>query len=345
MEQLVSSIQHILPVTGMAAGVMIVFFFMKWMLLDRHPELSHDRRLTRKLALAGIVMAGMVLIAFALPIRDSTRNHMIALLGILSSAAIAFSSTTIIANFMAGIMLRINKPFQTGDFIRVGDHFGRVSERGLFDTEIQSEHRELISLPNKYLISQPVVVASSTGAIVSATLSLGYDLYHSKIEPLLILAAEKAGLDEPFVQVTELGNDAITYRISGLLTDVKSLLSTRSVLHRYILDTLHSNDIEIVSPRFINQRRLDDCLKVISRPTMMPSASPASKPEDIIFDKAEQAEQHELAIQTLEQEIHSLEAQLKQADHEEKKQTQAMIEAKLKQIHALENNKENDPSS
>ena len=34
--------------------------------------------------------------------------------------------------------------------------------------------------------------------------------------PLLIEAAEKSGLEEPFVHIIEIGNYSITYRISGL---------------------------------------------------------------------------------------------------------------------------------
>ena len=49
---------------------------------------------------------------------------------------------------MAGLNLRLNKSFVTGDHIRVGDHAGRVAERDLFDTDIRTANRELVSLPN-----------------------------------------------------------------------------------------------------------------------------------------------------------------------------------------------------
>ena len=55
--------------------------------------------------------------------------------------------------------------FRSGDFIRVKEYFGRVTERGLLDTEIQTETRELISIPNAFLISNPVQVIRSSGTI------------------------------------------------------------------------------------------------------------------------------------------------------------------------------------
>ena len=36
--------------------------------------------------------------------------------------------------------------------------FGRVTERGLFHTEIQTEDRDLVTLPNLYLVTNPVKV-------------------------------------------------------------------------------------------------------------------------------------------------------------------------------------------
>ena len=42
------------------------------------------------------------------------------------------SSTTFIGNIMAGLMLRVVRSFRPGDFVHVGDYFGRVSEQSLF---------------------------------------------------------------------------------------------------------------------------------------------------------------------------------------------------------------------
>jgi small conductance mechanosensitive channel len=45
----------------------------------------------------------------------------------------------------------------------------------------------------------------------STTLSLGFDAHHLTVEPLLIEAAAKSGLEEPFVHILEIGNYAVTY--------------------------------------------------------------------------------------------------------------------------------------
>ena len=211
----------------------------------------------------GLTFAGIIAIALTLPVNESSLNQILALLGLVISGIIAFSSSTIFANLMAGLMLRVTKPFRTGDFIDVGEYFGRVVERGLLDTEIQTENRELVAIPNTFMITNPISVTHGSGAIVSSTLSLGYDIHHSIVDSLLLDAAKECGLEDPFVQVIELGNYSITYKVSGKLADVKSLLTARSNLCRYVLDSVHGAGIEIISPAFMNQRRFPDELKII----------------------------------------------------------------------------------
>ncbi len=94
-------------------------------------------------------------------------------------------STTLASNAMAGLMLRIVRSFKPGDYIRVGDFLGRVTERGLFHTEIQNERSDLVTLPNLYVTSNAVTVIRPSGTFVSATLSLGYDIHHDEIEKTL----------------------------------------------------------------------------------------------------------------------------------------------------------------
>jgi small-conductance mechanosensitive channel len=71
-----------------------------------------------------------------------------------------------------------------------------------------------------------------------------------------------AGLQNPFVQIKELGDFSISYRIAGFLPDVKHILTSRSDLRKLVVDMLHGDGIEIVSPNFMNQRVLPEHLKV-----------------------------------------------------------------------------------
>ncbi|MFH2124332.1 MAG: mechanosensitive ion channel domain-containing protein [Pseudomonadota bacterium] len=325
-----------LPLLCVAIALGLALLAAHWFLIGRHADLGNERKFPRQIVMLGLTLVTLVAMVLVLPISEDSRNRLIGIIGLLASGVVAFSSTNVVASLMAGILLRLTKPFRIGDFIHVGDHFGRVSERGLFDTEIQSESRELIAIPNTYLVSHPVTTIRSSGTIISTTLSLGYDVHHSQVEPLLLRAAEESGLAEPFVHILELGNFAVTYRISGFLPEVKWLITARSNLCRKVLDILHGQDIEIMSPTYMNQRRVDDAGKIIPTIGQEDVSTQPVMAEDIVFDKAEQAEQTEDEKQKLINDMQELEAALKEAPEEEKQRIKDEIAEDRERLKILE---------
>lgn len=324
----------LLPFAPLLIAVVLVIgtlTALHYLLLAKQSHLTSEQKLPRQVGMLVLTIIGAVVIAMALPVSESTRNQVIALIGVLISGVIAFSSTTMVGNLMAGIVLRVNRPFKVGDFIKVEGYSGRVTEMGLLDVELQTESRELIAFANTLMVNSPVTVTRASGAIVSVDISLGYDLHHSVIEKHLLIAAENAELTEPFVQVIGLGDFSVSYRISGLLTEVKSLLSARSRLHKAVLDALHNADIEIVSPSFMNQRPQPDGLKMIAKSPGKTSKE-ESTPEDVIFDKAEEAEQKEKSKETLMQTIADIDAKIADSDGDVKeklKHQKATAESQL----------------
>lgn len=330
-------IKSFLPFVGTSVFLIIFIAFMHWLLIGRHRNLGNERKFPRQLVMLGLTLTSIIIIALVLPVGESSRNQLIGLIGLLVSGLFAFSSTTVTANLMAGMLLRVTRPFRTGDFIRAGEHFGRVAEMGLFDTEIQAETSELIAIPNSFLISNPVSTVRSSGTIISASLSLGYDHHHSTIDKALIEAAEHASLNEPFVQVMELGDHAITYRVSGMLNEIKGMITARSRLYRSVLDTLHGHGIEIVSPTFMNQRRLADNVKIIPTANDIVHQETYITAEDIVFEKAERAEQTENTREALLELLSKLEDSLKSADDEGKDAIKKRIENIRERLDIVQN--------
>jgi small-conductance mechanosensitive channel len=151
-------------------------------------------------------------------------------------------------------------------------------------------------------VTNPVKVSRSSGTIVSADVSLGYDAPRIKIEKLLLSASEAAGFEEPFVQILELGDFSVTYRISGLLKETREIISARSRLRETMLDALHQGGIEIVSPTFMNTRAMAEDRRVIPRMDVLRADErDISVPEELVFDKADQAESLEKMRERYEQ--------------------------------------------
>jgi len=277
----------IIIVASVTAIVLPLYF--RFVIRPKGVDISNSRW-TRQLSFAGLILCFVVAIFLALPVSDSMKGQLFNLLGIALTATIALSSTTFVGNAMAGFMLRAIDAIRPGDFLKVGEHVGRVSEQGILHTEIQTEDRDLTTLPNLYLVTSAVTVVRSSGTIISATVSLGYDISRTKVETLLLEAGERAGLKEPFVQVLELGDFSVNYRIAGFLEEVKYLISFRSKLRGHMLDVLHENQVEIVSPNFMNQRVYPVDKSFIPRPSKSKVEVETKAPEDLIFDKADEAQ-------------------------------------------------------
>ena len=236
-------------------------------------------------------LAGVVLAIATLPMDGELRGQLFSLVGLLMSAAIALSSTTVMGNLMAGFMLRTVNSFRAGDYIEFRKELGRVSQRGLLHVEIQNETSELVTVPNLLLVQEPYNVVRSSGTVVSADVSLGYDVDRRDIEQALLSAIEKAELADGFVQIRELGDFSVHYRASGWLEEAGLLVSARSRLRGMMLDALHEAGIEIVSPNFMNQRQLTVDDKVIPQRRYYPPSrdDKTGRAEEVLFSKAELA--------------------------------------------------------
>jgi small-conductance mechanosensitive channel len=334
LQKLYESAWDILPTIGMVLVVVLVMAVARLILSRRYAgkSVSHFRL---QVVMTILFFAGLLAVILVLPLNNTLKVQLLSLIGILLSAAIALSSTTFVGNAMAGMMIRVLRNFRAGDFIEVGEFYGRVTERGLFHTEIQIEDRDLITFPNLHLVTNPVRVAQASGTIVAATVSLGYDIPRAKIELALIRAARAAKLQEPFVQVTSLGDFSITYRIAGLLPEVKQIITTHSNLREQMLDALHQDGIEIVSPTFMNTRAYQpDRAFIPAQTASAPISDSEAKatPEDLLFDKADEAESLEKLRERYEamgEDIEKTKDQIKQTDDE---QQEAALKARVERI-------------
>lgn len=295
-----------IPTFGTIVFFILVYLAVKYLLI-RQAKGNNDTSMVRSIILFSIALIGVIAIILAIPMPADVKGQITSLIGIVISAVLALSSATFIGNALAGIMIRAINNFKPGDFITVGDHFGRVSERGLFHTEIQMENRDLTTLPNLFLATNPVRVTRGSGTFISGEVSLGYDVSRVKVETLLKEAAKMAGLEEPFVYITGLGDFSVVYKIHGLLPEVKTILTVRSKLNAMILDVLHNAGIEIMSPTFVGQRQVNEItyipkkLKAKEIQKLEEDQKQGNMPEQIMFDKADEAESIEKRKESIEE--------------------------------------------
>ncbi|MGB5334329.1 MAG: mechanosensitive ion channel domain-containing protein [Woeseiaceae bacterium] len=305
LDGFVASATRFLPFLGTLVLVVVGLKLVDWVLKRRWKD-NPDAQFRFQLIMLALSFAAFLTVILALPISEQTRGQLLSLIGILLSAAIALSSTTFIGNVMAGIMMKAIKGARPGDFITVGDLTGRITEMDLLHTEVQTEFRDLVTLPNLYMVTQPLQVVRASGTIIAAEVSLGYEVSHNDVSTILCKAAADSGLKDAFVHVRELGDFSVNYRVAGLLEDVKSLISARSRLREAMLDALHAKKIEIVSPNFMNTRALSDKDAFIAAPVRQKKKPAASKAEDMAFDKAADA----ASVEKIRKSIEVIDAEL-----------------------------------
>ena len=334
---------NILPILAVVVTVALVARLSHWLIRYRQKKTGDSDKLPAQVITLVAVIIGIIGVILVMPINDTTRNHLFTLFGLVATAIIAFSSTTFASSVLAGFLLRARHRLRPGNFILYGGDLGRITEIGLIQTVIQTRHRNFTFLPNTALLSDKVTIINPEGTVVSAEISLGYDIHHADIEERLIAAAVQCGLEEPHVRIRELGDFSVIYRVAGLLKEARLFLTARSNLRKAILDCLHDAGIEIVSPGFMNQRPIPVDKPVIPKHLIEAGKDtptvPEVIPEDVIFDKADEAEKFEKLKDERKQlldRVQALKGELSELEGDRKLQKESQIEACETHIKALD---------
>lgn len=202
------------------------------------------------------------------------------------------------------------------------EHSGRITERGLFDTEIQTGERELISLPNSYLLGTPVAVVPGEQAVISSNVYVSGSEPPETVEPLLKQAALDAGLADPFVLIIALNADNVQYRVSGFLTDDSCLISKRSSLNQATLVNLTKAGIAVGEPTPVVLQN-QAASSITRKSTPLPAVATANDHDidDLVFEKATKTEY----VEQITFRIEELEAKLAGLEEDEAERLKARI--------------------
>lgn len=292
MEHIFKIFESLIEPTVVFFILIILLLFNSWIFKRIKPTTSKGN-ITKGAISFFLVLIGVLAFILVLPIDNTIKGQILGFLAIIISAGIALSSTTVLGNMIAGIMNNSMKRFRNGDLIKIGDFHGRVIKKSIFHTEIQLEDSNFITIPNLYIANNPVKLTRKTKTVISTSVSLGYDISREKIEEALTDAANETGLSNPYMYITSLGDFSVVYKIHGFLEDSSKYFSTTSLLNAKVMDKLHVEKIEIVSPTFMNQRRVDE--KEFIPKQVIKETGPVDEksPEDLIFDIAIKSEKLE----------------------------------------------------
>jgi small-conductance mechanosensitive channel len=192
MEQILQLIRPYLDSVFILAGLILVLLINSW-IFKRLKSVTSEGNLARNTIALTFIFAGLLALILSLPIDKALKGQILSFLGIIISAGIALISTAVLGNLIAGVMNNVMKRFRNGDLIRIGEYQGRVTQKSFFHTEIQQEDSNFMTIPNLYIATNPVKLTRKTNTVVSASVSLVYDVSRIGIEQALKKAALETG--------------------------------------------------------------------------------------------------------------------------------------------------------
>jgi len=182
-------------------------------------------------------------------------------LSVLVGLMVSLGGASVIGQAFSGIILMYVRLFRRGDYVRIGDNEGTVTEIGLFATRIRTGLGEEISISNAAVLAATTRNYSravpGTGFVLDTVVTIGYSTPWRQVEAMLKEAArrtdEVAPKPEPFVRQTALSDYYVEYRLItySLAQGPMVRADILNRLHGHIQDVFNEHGVQIMSPHYM----------------------------------------------------------------------------------------------
>ncbi|MGM0381658.1 MAG: mechanosensitive ion channel family protein [bacterium] len=168
---------------------------------------------------------------------------------------IGFGLQNIVANFISGLILLIERPIKVGDMVTVGDEVGMVQGIKLRYTEVNTRDNVDIIIPNSSFVEQNVINWSHGEDKVRLRIPIGvaYGVDAEEVKEILLdVVGEHPDLlpePEPQVFFMEFGDSALNFEVRCWVPTPELRFRVKSELNYRIYEALNENDIEIPFPQ------------------------------------------------------------------------------------------------
>ncbi|EQB9862274.1 mechanosensitive ion channel family protein [Klebsiella pneumoniae] len=269
-------IRHLsLSIVASLPGLMIVvlIFLLTWLIirlvkvvLDQvaagriqipgiHPEtVSATRRLIS-------VVIWLFALSAAYPFLPGANSLAFKGISVFFGLMLTLGSTGVMTHAMSGLVLIYSRALRKGDWIRLADNEGQVSEIGVLATKILTRENYIVTVPNAVVVGGIIINLSAEsadgGVNLTTSVTIGYDTPWRQVHALLELAARRtSGVDQqiaPVVRKLGLLDWYTSYELQVRLLPTTKLPDGRNALHSSIIDVFNEFGVQIMSPNFVMQ--------------------------------------------------------------------------------------------
>jgi len=225
MGGLISNVWELLTIYGLKVIAAIVVFIVGRLIakgLTKFVEnLMNKRQLDSTIVSFVVNMTYVALLVFvilaALGQLGIQTTSFIAVIG-AAGLAIGLALQGSLANFAAGFLMIIFRPFKVGDYIEGAGVAGTVEAIQIFTTQLRTPDNKTVIIPNAALTAGNITNYSAKGTRrVDLVFGIGYgdDIDHAKKVIMDVLAKEERILKDPTttIGVVELADSSVNFAV------------------------------------------------------------------------------------------------------------------------------------
>src|SRR6185369_4368760 len=180
---------------------------------------------------------------------------------VLLGVMVSLGGASVIGQAFNGLILMYTRSYRRGEYVRVGDNEGTVTELGLFTTRIRTGMGGEITLPNSGVMSASIKnysrAVQGTGYVVDTVVTIGYSTPWRQVQAMLTEAAMRTSdimrEPPPIVRQTALSDYYVEYRIAAYtpVATPAQRIDVLNRLHGNIQDVFNEYGVQIMSPHYM----------------------------------------------------------------------------------------------